>query len=93
MADLSPQHPWRNPGSSINNDLKQFMSTMPTPAPTALEERTSMAEQHRATPEQWEALKACTAAYPGAWGDCILELRDRVEALEAAQLEQAESNR
>jgi len=40
---------------------------------------------HRATPEQWDQLQACTAIYPGAWGDCILELRDRIAALEAAE--------
>ena len=40
-------------------------------------------DNHKATPEQWAALQACTAAHPGAWGDCILELRSRVMALEA----------
>ena len=37
----------------------------------------------KATPEQWDALEECTHAWPGAWGPCILELRARVEALEA----------
>ena len=51
--------------------------------------------EYRATPEQWE--------YQEKWGQrsfepdidssCLLELRARIEALEAAQLEQAESNR
>jgi hypothetical protein len=52
-----------------------------------------MTDQHRATPEQWANLEACTRTYPGQWGDCVLELRARIEALEAAQLEQAESHR
>jgi hypothetical protein len=47
----------------------------------------------KATPEQWDALEKLSHAWPGAWGPCILELRARVEALEADQLEQAESNR
>jgi hypothetical protein len=42
-----------------------------------------MTDQHRATPEQWANLEACTRTYPGQWGDCVLELRARVEALEA----------
>lgn len=41
-----------------------------------------MTDQHRATPEQWTHVAIC-----------LLELRARVEALEAAQLEQAESHR
>jgi len=49
-----------------------------------------MTDQHRATPEQW-ALIAETAG--GCMSATILELRSRVKALEAAQLEQAESNR
>jgi hypothetical protein len=50
--------------------------------------------EYRATPEQWE--------YQEKWGQrsfepdidssCLLELRARVKALEAAQLEQAESH-
>jgi hypothetical protein len=44
-----------------------------------------MTNQHRATPEQWANLEACTRTYPGQWGDCVLELRARIEALEAAQ--------
>ena len=49
-----------------------------------------MTDQHRATPEQW-ALDADTAV--GCMSATILELRARIEALDAAQLEQAESNR
>jgi hypothetical protein len=37
----------------------------------------------KATTEQWDALEACSHAWPGAWGPCILELRARIEALEA----------
>ena len=43
-----------------------------------------MSTPHRATPEQWANLEACTRTYPGQWGDCVLELRARVEALELA---------
>jgi hypothetical protein len=50
-----------------------------------------MTDQHRATPEQWEYQERWASDDDDA--SCILELRDRVEALEAAQLEQAESNR
>jgi hypothetical protein len=41
-----------------------------------------MTNQHRATPEQWETIEkyADSIAYI-----CILELRSRIEALEAAQ--------
>jgi hypothetical protein len=39
--------------------------------------------EYKATPEQWDALEKCSHAWPGAWGPCILELRARVEALEA----------
>jgi hypothetical protein len=39
---------------------------------------------HKATPEQWAQLRACAAIYPGAWDDYILELHDRIAALEAA---------
>jgi hypothetical protein len=42
-----------------------------------------MTNQHRATPEQWAAQKAW--AVDDDDSSCILELRDRVEALEAAQ--------
>jgi CCR4-NOT transcriptional regulation complex NOT5 subunit len=55
-----------------------------------------MTDQHRATPEQWEHVQISAGMkqqIPWATADCILELRSRIEALEAAQLEQAESNR
>jgi head-tail adaptor len=55
-----------------------------------------MTNQHRATPEQWEHVQICAGMkqqIPWATADCILELRARIESLEAAQLEQAESNR
>jgi hypothetical protein len=42
-----------------------------------------MTDQHRATPEQWAAQKAW--AVDDEDSSCILELRDRVLALEAAQ--------
>jgi hypothetical protein len=51
-----------------------------------------MTDQHRATPEQWAHAEAC-APQDFAGYACILELRARIEALEATQLEQAESHR
>jgi hypothetical protein len=50
-----------------------------------------MTDQHRATPEQWEYQERWASDDDDA--SCILELRCRVETLEADQLEQAESNR
>jgi hypothetical protein len=54
-----------------------------------------MTDQHRATPEQWEVVEICSEEGKIPWptAACILELRARVEALEADQLEQAESHR
>jgi hypothetical protein len=49
-----------------------------------------MTDQYRATPEQWAMIATGTS---GCFSATILELRARIEALEAAQLEQAESNR
>jgi hypothetical protein len=45
-----------------------------------------MTDQYRATPEQWRLIEEDDAQAPS----CILELRARIEALEAAQLEQAQ---
>jgi len=43
-------------------------------------------QQHRATPEQWETLEHYVIAIPNpSIASCILELRGRVEALEAGQ--------
>jgi hypothetical protein len=45
-----------------------------------------MAEQHRATPEQWKATEKYAHAAIGCYSDsCILELRDRIAALEEAE--------
>ena len=44
---------------------------------------TPMTDQHRATPEQWEAIERYANA--SDLRSCILELRARIEALEAAQ--------
>jgi hypothetical protein len=49
-----------------------------------------MTDQHRASPADW-LLHA--ASLDDADSSCILELRARIEALEVAQLEQAESHR
>jgi hypothetical protein len=43
-----------------------------------------MTKQHKATPEQWAFVKAC-APEDFAGFACILELRDRIEALEVGQ--------
>jgi hypothetical protein len=52
-----------------------------------------MTEPHRATPEQWAQIERSAEEVHGDGCSAILELRARVEALEAAQLEQAESGR
>ena len=52
-----------------------------------------MTDQHRATPEQWAQIERSAEEVHGDGCSAILELRDRIAALEAAQLEQAESNR
>jgi hypothetical protein len=46
-----------------------------------------MNHQHRATPEQWEVVEICREEGKIPWptAACLLELRARVEALEAAQ--------
>ena len=55
-----------------------------------------MTDQHRATPEQWEHVEICAEMkqqVPWATADCILELRARVEALEATQHAHADVSR
>jgi hypothetical protein len=53
-----------------------------------------MTDQHRATPEQWANMKEYQDdGLDDGYGSCIIELRDRIAALEAVQLEQAESHR
>jgi hypothetical protein len=52
-----------------------------------------MTDQHRAKPEHWLILERQAETLGCASSNAILELRARIEALEAAQLEQAESNR
>ena len=49
--------------------------------------RIAMTEQHKATPEQWEHVSsaAMKQLVPWATAACLLELRDRLAALEAAQ--------
>jgi hypothetical protein len=45
-------------------------------------------QSHRATPEQWEHVQISAGMkqqIPWATADCILELRSRIEALEAQQ--------
>ena len=44
--------------------------------------------EHRATPRQWSGIERFVRY--GAYDSCLIELRDRVEALEAAQ--RVESN-
>jgi hypothetical protein len=48
-----------------------------------------MTDQHRATPEQWEVIGICKEEGKIPWptATCILELRARIEALEAAHSE------
>jgi hypothetical protein len=52
-----------------------------------------MTDQHRATPEQWARVGRWAAEDGSSSDSCLIELRSRIEALEAAQLEQAESHR
>ena len=42
-----------------------------------------MTKQHKATPEQWESIERW--AEDNVYDACFLELRARIEALEAAQ--------
>ena len=42
-----------------------------------------MTDQHRATPEEWKNIKNFTSSFRTY--SCILELRDRIQQLEAAQ--------
>jgi hypothetical protein len=44
-----------------------------------------MTDQHRATPEQWDYVDVWGVVHDCAPSSCILELRARIEALEAAQ--------
>jgi hypothetical protein len=46
-----------------------------------------MTDQHRATPKQWEVVEICSEEGKIPWptADCLLELRDRITALEATQ--------
>ena len=46
-----------------------------------------MTDQHRATPEQWEVVEICREEGKIPWptATALLELRARIEALEAAQ--------
>jgi hypothetical protein len=52
-----------------------------------------MTDQHRATPEQWRRVTRRAKEDKSSTDSCLLELCARIEALEAAQLEQAESHR
>jgi hypothetical protein len=53
-----------------------------------------MTDQHRATPEQWKNMEEHKDdSLDDGYASCILEFRDRIAALEADQLEQAESHR
>jgi hypothetical protein len=42
-----------------------------------------MPDQHRATPEQWAKVKSCAPVLQAY--SCLIELRDRIQQLEAAQ--------
>lgn len=45
---------------------------------------TDQQQQHRATPEQWALVEYWESTAPTAVESCILELRDRIAALEAS---------
>jgi hypothetical protein len=44
-----------------------------------------MTNQHRATPDDWAQQEDWANTSGFSYSSCIIELRDRVEALEAAQ--------
>jgi hypothetical protein len=44
-----------------------------------------MPESHRATPEQWAEVRSWSGITTQPYAHCLLELRARIEALEAAQ--------
>lgn len=77
MPDLKP-------GVVLSPDTTAAMERL------AQTNRSTMNENsYRATPEQWGDVEQMSAAWPSALlGPCILELRARVEALEAAQQQQ-----
>ena len=56
------------------------------PDPTTIPALPTMSNQHRTTPAQWAALHPFFSPSINDTASCILELRDRVEALEAAAL-------
>jgi hypothetical protein len=65
-----------------HDDCDMALYAAPAPTPTAMTDQ----PQHRATPEQWEtASKWAGGDGFGVMHACLLELRDRIAALEAAQ--------
>jgi hypothetical protein len=79
MADLEP-------GVQLAPDTIAAMERLSTPPTT----EHTVSEQHKATPDMWAALEEMSAPEY----DCtILELRARVEALEAAQRVHVEATR
>jgi hypothetical protein len=71
MADLEP-------GVVLSPSTVAAMERLSTSS------RTAMTKQHKATTEQWKHAEAC-APEDFAGYACILELRSRIEMLEAAQ--------
>ena len=53
----------------------------------------AMTDKHRATPEQWANIERWGSAGPWDGSSCILELRARIEALEATQRAHADLSR
>jgi hypothetical protein len=72
MSDL---HRW----VQLSPDTIAAMQRLSTPPP-----KPPMTDQHRATDEQWAEIEDSADAF-GNYSSCLLELRDRIEALEAAQ--------
>ena len=88
------------PGVQLSPDAIAAMERLRTPSPP----RNTMSEQHEATPEQWAIIRQIAQPREVASGILagdttmtlaagLMDLFARVEALEADQLEQAESSR
>jgi len=72
MADLEP-------GVTLSASTIAAMERLSTPS------RTAMTNQHRATPDDWAQQEDWANRSAFSDSSCIIELRSRIEALEAAQ--------
>jgi len=89
-SEFNDPHPHRQSFFSYrkhHDDFDMALYAAPVALPATRPATMTDQPQHRATPEQW-ALVASEAADGCATHSCILELRDRIAALEAAQANQ-----